>query len=175
MTLPFPRGNNYEIVKILWWNLKILSRTTGSISTKLCTVQPWIKGIPDCSYEGPCPFPRKDIYEITKIYWRNLKNILKTTGSILIKLSKSILGWRGSNLFNEGSHSFSREHNYEIAKIHWQNLKFNMAHFNQTWYNASLGKGDSCLFSCMFCAAISRKTQKKSLICNNKDSCRGCV
>ena len=35
---PFPRADNYEIVKIHWQNLKIFfSRTTGPISTKLVT------------------------------------------------------------------------------------------------------------------------------------------
>ena len=39
---PFPRGDNYEIVKIHWQNLKIFfSRTTGSISSKLGTKHSW--------------------------------------------------------------------------------------------------------------------------------------
>ena len=43
---PFPRGDNYEIVKIHWRNLKIFfSRTTGPISTKLGTKHPCVKGI----------------------------------------------------------------------------------------------------------------------------------
>ena len=43
---PFPRGDNYKIAKIHWQNLKIFfSRTTGSISTKLGTNHPLVKGI----------------------------------------------------------------------------------------------------------------------------------
>ena len=51
---PFPRGDNDEIAKIHWRNLKILfSRTTGPISTKLCTKHPWMKEIQVCSNEEP--------------------------------------------------------------------------------------------------------------------------
>ena len=63
---PFPRGDNYEIVKIHWQNLKIFfSRTAGPISTKLGTNHLWVKGIQVCSIEGPCPFPRGDNYHLT--------------------------------------------------------------------------------------------------------------
>ena len=37
----FPRGDNYKIGKIHWWNLK----TTGPISTKFGTKYYWFKGI----------------------------------------------------------------------------------------------------------------------------------
>ena len=58
---PFPRGDNYKIVKIHRWNLKIFfSRTTGPISTKLGTKHPWVKVVQVCSNEGPRPFPRED-------------------------------------------------------------------------------------------------------------------
>ena len=44
--LPFPRGDNYEIAKINWRNLKIFfSRTTGPISTKLGTTHSLLNGI----------------------------------------------------------------------------------------------------------------------------------
>ena len=69
---PFPRGDNYEIVKIHWRNLKIFfSRTTEPISIKLGTKHPWVKGIQVCSNNGPRLFPRGDNYEIVKIHWRN--------------------------------------------------------------------------------------------------------
>ena len=43
---PFPRGDNYEIVKIQYPRLKIfLSRNIRPISFKLSTKQPWVKGI----------------------------------------------------------------------------------------------------------------------------------
>ena len=49
---PFPRGDNYEIVKIHWRNLKIVfSRTTGPISTRIGTMHTWVKSIPVCSNE----------------------------------------------------------------------------------------------------------------------------
>ena len=70
---PFPREDNYEIVKIHWWNLKIFSRTIAPISIKLCTKHPPVKGIPVCSDEGPHPFSRGENYEIANVYWRNLR------------------------------------------------------------------------------------------------------
>ena len=74
---PFPWGDNYEIVKIHWWNLKILfSRTTWPISTKFGTKHPWVMRTQVCSNEGPCIFPRGDSYQIVKIHWRNLKILL---------------------------------------------------------------------------------------------------
>ena len=51
---PFPKGDNYKIVKILWQNLdKFPSRITGPISTKLRTKHPWVKGIQVCSNKLP--------------------------------------------------------------------------------------------------------------------------
>ena len=43
-TRPFPRGDNFEIAKILWRNKKKFSRTTEPISTKLCTKHPFVQG-----------------------------------------------------------------------------------------------------------------------------------
>ena len=48
----FTSGDNYGIMKIQLRNLKIFSRTTEPISTKLDTKHPWIKGIQVCSNEG---------------------------------------------------------------------------------------------------------------------------
>ena len=63
----FPRGDNYEIAKIHWWILKIFfCRTTGSISIKLGTNHPWVKGILVYSNEGPRFFPSGDNYKIVK-------------------------------------------------------------------------------------------------------------
>ena len=51
---PFPMGDNYEIVKIHWRNLKIFfSRTIGPISTNLGTKYPLVKGIQVSSNEEP--------------------------------------------------------------------------------------------------------------------------
>ena len=68
----FPRGDNYEIVKIHWRKLKIFCRTAWPISTKLGTKHPFVKWIHVCTNEGPRPFPRKDNNEIAKIHWWNL-------------------------------------------------------------------------------------------------------
>jgi hypothetical protein len=42
---PLQRGDNYEIVKIVWGHLKIFSRTIWPISTRLGTNHPCVKGI----------------------------------------------------------------------------------------------------------------------------------
>ena len=107
---PFARGDNNEIVKIHWWNLKIFfSRTTGPISTKLSTKHPCVKGIQFFSNEGPYPFPRGDNYEIVKIHWRNSKIFFsRTTGLISTKLGtkhplvegdSSLFKWRAPLFF----------------------------------------------------------------------------
>ena len=44
------------------------SKTTRPISTKLGTKHYWLKGIQDCSSEGPRPFPKGDNYEMAKIH-----------------------------------------------------------------------------------------------------------
>ena len=47
-------GDNCEIAKIYWRNLKIFfSRTTGPISTKFGTKHSWVKGIQFCSNAVP--------------------------------------------------------------------------------------------------------------------------
>ena len=69
---PFPRGDNYEIAKIHWRNLKtFFSRTTELISTKLGTKHLWVKWIQVCSKERPRTFVWGDNYEIAKTHWRN--------------------------------------------------------------------------------------------------------
>ena len=74
---PFPRGDNYEIVKIHWRNWKIFfSRTTEPISTKLGTKHPWVKWIQVCSNDGPSPFPRGDNYKNSENTLMKLKNLL---------------------------------------------------------------------------------------------------
>ena len=55
----FSKGDNYEILKIHWRNLKIIfSRTTGPISTKFGTMHPWVKGIRFCSNQGLAGFSK---------------------------------------------------------------------------------------------------------------------
>ena len=76
---PFPRGDNYELAKIHWRNLKIfISRTARPISTKLGTKHPWVMGIQFYSNEGPRPFPRGDNYKIAKIHWHKSRFVRAT-------------------------------------------------------------------------------------------------
>ena len=48
------------------------TRTTEQISPKIDTKHPLAKGIQVFSSEWPRSFPRRDNYELAKIYWRNL-------------------------------------------------------------------------------------------------------
>ena len=87
----FPGGDNYEIPKIHWWNLKIFcSRTIVLISIKPYTMHSWVREIQICLNEGKVLFSRGDNYKIVKIYWQNLKTLFKlkssTTGSISTNL-----------------------------------------------------------------------------------------
>ena len=72
-TLFFKTGDNYEILKIHWRNLKIFfSRTAEPISTQLSISHPWVKRIQVCSNEGSQPFRRGKYHEIVKLHWRHL-------------------------------------------------------------------------------------------------------
>ena len=84
----FPREDNYKIAKIHWQILKIFSRTTWPIATKLFQNYPWVKSILNYSSEGPVLFPRGDGSKIVKILWQNLKIFYRSTGPISIKLSE---------------------------------------------------------------------------------------
>jgi hypothetical protein len=56
---PFQRGDIYKNVKMgTWGHLKIFSRTTWPILTRLGTKYPWVKGIHDSSNEGDSSSPR---------------------------------------------------------------------------------------------------------------------
>jgi hypothetical protein len=57
---PLQRGDNHKNVKMGWCHLKIFSRTTWPISTKLGTNHPWWKGIQVCSNERYFLSPRGD-------------------------------------------------------------------------------------------------------------------
>ena len=73
---PFPGGDNYEIAKTHWWNLKIFfSRSTWQLSTKLGIKHLWEKGIQICSNRRPYPFPRGDNNEIVKIHWQSFSQV----------------------------------------------------------------------------------------------------
>jgi hypothetical protein len=51
-----------------WGHLKIFSRTTEPILTRLGTKHPWVKGIQVCSNEGDNPSPRGDNSKRVKIH-----------------------------------------------------------------------------------------------------------
>jgi hypothetical protein len=58
-----PRGYNSKRVKIHWKHFKIFYRTSRPISIKLCTNQPQVKGIQNCTNQGAGPFQRGDNHE----------------------------------------------------------------------------------------------------------------
>jgi hypothetical protein len=63
------RGDNHKNVKMGWGHLKIFSRTTGPILTRLGTNHPWVKGIQDhSSKEGDSHSPRGDDSGRVKIH-----------------------------------------------------------------------------------------------------------
>ena len=120
---PFPRGDNYEIAKIHWQNLKIFfSRTTGPILTKLGTKYSWVKWIQVCTNEGFCFF-QKDI--IAKL-WKYINKFEKASspeplGQFSTKVDTNH-PWVNviQVCSNEGLCPFPGEDNYEIVKIHWR-------------------------------------------------------
>ena len=148
--LPFPKGDNNEILGIDWRNLKIFfSLTTEQILTKLGTKHPWAKGIQVvCSNEGSRPFPSGDNYEIVKIHWRNLKIFFsRTTGPISIKLGTKHPWVKGIPFWSKKwPYPFPRGDNYEVVKIHWRNfnnflLQNHGPILTKTWHKATLGMG----------------------------------
>ena len=68
--------------------LKVFSKTTGPISTKLETKHPRVKGIQIFQNEGPHLFPRGDNCEMVKIQYPRLKIFLsRNIRPISFKLS----------------------------------------------------------------------------------------
>jgi hypothetical protein len=65
---PLQRGDNHKNVKMGWCHLKIFTRTTGPILTRLGTNHPWREGIQVCSKEGDCSSPRGDNSKRVKIH-----------------------------------------------------------------------------------------------------------
>ena len=122
---PFPRGDNYEIVKIHWRNLKIFSRITEHFSTKLGQMHSWLKRIQISSNEGPRPFSRGDDYEIVKKHWQNLTIFFsRTTEPISTKFGTMHPWVQGIQVYsNEGIYPFLRGDNNEITRKNWRNFK----------------------------------------------------
>jgi hypothetical protein len=65
---PLQRGDNHKNVKMGWGHLKIFSRTTGPILTRLDTNHPWVKEIQVCTKEGDSLSPRGDNSERVKMH-----------------------------------------------------------------------------------------------------------
>ena len=144
----FPRGDKYEIVKIHWRNLKVFSRITVPISTKLGTMPLWVMRIQVCLSEGPIgnPFPRGDNCEIAKF-----KNPLLQNPSANFKQAwhNASLGDEDSSLckwkpFSKGR--WSRNSENTLTKFQNLLLQNRWANFNQIWQKASFCEGESSLF-----------------------------
>jgi hypothetical protein len=65
---PLQRGDNHKNAKMGWDHLKIFSRSTGLILTRLGTNHPWGEGILNCAKEGDCLSPRGDNSKRVKIH-----------------------------------------------------------------------------------------------------------
>ena len=97
----------------------IFSRTTGYFN------QTWHKA---SSGDGDWRFvqlkghviPRKNISEISKTHWRNLKIFSATSRNCHGNLAQSILRWWGFKFLKWKAPPFPRGHNNEKAKMHWQ-------------------------------------------------------
>ena len=102
---PSKRIDNWEKIKINSQLLKIFSRTTGPISTKLGTKYPWVKGIQVCSNEGPRPFQRGDNWEIIKINRQLLKIFSRTNGPFSNKLGTKYRLLKGIQICSMKDHA----------------------------------------------------------------------
>ena len=119
----FPRGDNYEIVKIHWQFSKIFFRTSRPIATKLGPKHPWVKRIQNCSNEGFCSFFQGEkIMKLRKYIDNFRKSSSEHLGQFQPNLAQSILGWRefkivlmkGSALFSKGRKLWNCENTLTI-------------------------------------------------------------
>ena len=86
------------------------SRTTGPISTKLCTKHPWVIGIKVCSNELTHPFPRENNNEIAKIHRFDFeKSSSELQGQYNQTWHKKSLGERELSLFKEEPSILTKE------------------------------------------------------------------
>jgi hypothetical protein len=106
-------------------HLKIFSRTTGPILTRLGRNHPWVKGIQICSNEGDNPSPRGYSSERVKIHWKILRIFFsRTSGPNSIKLSTTYSWVKGIQVFsNKAPGSFQRGDNHKNVKMGWGHLK----------------------------------------------------
>jgi hypothetical protein len=61
---------------------KIFSITSWPISIKLGTYHPWVKGILNCSNEGPGLLQRRDNHKNAKMGWGHLKIFFSRTTEV---------------------------------------------------------------------------------------------
>ena len=130
----FTRGDNYEIVKIHWQNLKFFLKNHWANFNQTwhkTSLGDWTQVY---SNEGPSLFWRGDNYEIAKNTLTKFKNVfLKNHLSNFNKTwHNAFFGEGESSLFKWRAPPFSRGDNYEIAKIHWRNFK-EMFFSRSTW------------------------------------------
>jgi hypothetical protein len=72
-------GHNKENhIYMCLYRKKIFSRTSRPISIKPGTNYPWVKGILNCSIQGPGPLQKGDNYKNAKIGWGHLKIFQRT-------------------------------------------------------------------------------------------------
>ena len=102
----------------------------------------WVNEIQVCSIEGPRFFSWRDNYEIARILWQNIINLLLKNhrANSNQTLHIAFLGvLRFFKKFQVG--------NYEMVKLLNLLLRNHWDTFNQNWDNTFLGKGDSSLFN----------------------------
>jgi hypothetical protein len=93
---PLQWGDNHKNVKMGWGHLKIFSRTTGPILTRLGINRPWVEGIQVCSNKGNNPSPGGDNSKRVKIHnFLFLIFFSKTSKPNSMKLNANYLWMRG--------------------------------------------------------------------------------
>ena len=106
----FPKGDNYQIAKIFWRNLKILfSRTKGQISTKFGTKHSWVVEIQVCSNKGPRLLSRGSNYKIPKTRQQNSKIFSRATGPNSTKLGSKHPLLKETQGFTNKNHSILKK------------------------------------------------------------------
>ena len=100
-------------------------RTTGPISTKLCTNHLWVKGTQVFQIKGPALFQWEIITKLRKYIGKFKKSSFsRTPGPILTNLGTNHLWVKGIQVCsNEGPVPFPRGDNYKICKNTITNLK----------------------------------------------------
>ena len=105
------------------------SKTTGPISTKLCTKHPWVIGIKVCSNEVTHPFPRENNNEIAKIHRFDFeKSSSELQGQYNQTWHKKSLGERELSLFKEepfkGNNGYCFSRSLSVRLFVWKLFTF---------------------------------------------------